>query len=104
MMGLDTARYTSSLNCAAAIARGGGVRALFLGLTYAAYSPSSNCAWAAYSCHYIRYSRLLACVSSCLPSCRPRVGRVFIEIGLTFTLFEQAPYYYALLTTYYGCR
>ena len=97
MMGLDTARYTSSLNCAAAIARGGGVRALFLGLTYAAYPPSSNCAWAAYSCHYIRYSRLLACVSSCLPSCRPRVGRVFIEIGLTFTLFEQAP----LLTTYY---
>ena len=23
--------------------------------------------------------------------CRPRVGRVFVEIGLTFTLFEQAP-------------
>ena len=42
MMGLDTARYTSSLNCAAAIARGGGVRALFLGLTYAAYPPSST--------------------------------------------------------------
>eukprot|EP00964_Phaeocystis_antarctica_P123132 scaffold86790_cov73-Phaeocystis_antarctica.AAC.4 len=39
MMGLDTARYTSSLSCATAIARGGGVRALFLGLTYAAYPP-----------------------------------------------------------------
>ena len=43
MMGLDTARYSSSLGCAAAIARGGGVRALFLGLTYAAYHSSAIC-------------------------------------------------------------
>ena len=39
MMSLDAARYSSGLSCAAAIARGGGVRALFLGLTYAAYHP-----------------------------------------------------------------
>ena len=52
MMGLDAKRYASSAACTAAILRGGGVGALFLGLA-------------------------------------PRVGRVFIEIGLTFTLFEQ---------------
>ena len=52
MMGLDAKRYSSSLQCALAIWRDGGIGALFLGLA-------------------------------------PRVGRVFVEIGLTFTLFEQ---------------
>jgi len=52
MMGLDAKRYSTSLHCGLAIFRGGGVRALFLGVV-------------------------------------PRVTRVFVEIGLTFTLFEQ---------------
>ena len=52
MMGLDRARYASSLECARAIVRADGWTALFNGV-------------------------------------RPRVVRVFFEVGLQFALFEQ---------------
>ena len=101
MMGLDTARYTSSLNCAAAIARGGGVRALFLGLTYAAYPP--NCAWAAYSrLSYLH--RAWPATELRVPPALP-AGRASGECSSRSASPSPSSnrHPYLLLTTYCGC-
>ena len=106
-MGLDTARHTSSLSCAPAIARGGGVRALFLGLTYAAYPPTApGLRIAAYPISTAP-GLLLNCVSLLLYLQAARRASVHRDRPHLHPLRTGTPTYYlprtvAVLTTYYS--
>jgi len=107
MMGLDTARHTSSLSCAPAIARGGCVRALFLRLTYAAYPPTApGLRIAAYPISTAP-GLLLNCVSLLLYLQAARRASVHRDRPHLHPLRTGTPTYYlprtvAVLTTYYS--